>query len=143
MRRPMEQSERLAEIEALNGPNVFTRELRGSPLNAISSLRTDSPILQALDRIPIDPSVPYHSIIPLLSRKADTDGVVDYISSHLEGAESEKIVAGNHSSQETPEVTRELRRILLEHLDANTSAAAARSDRRDELIGAVEASVAR
>ena len=64
MRRPMEQAERIAEIEALNGPNVLTRELSGSALNAISSLRTDSPILAALDRIPINPSVPYHSIIP-------------------------------------------------------------------------------
>ncbi len=116
MKRPMEQAERLAELEALNGPNVFTRELRSSALNAISSLRTDSPILAALDRIPINPSVPYHSIIPLLMRDADTDGVVDYVSSHLEGAESEKIVAGDHSSQETPEVTNEIRRILLEHL---------------------------
>ena len=119
MRRPMEQAERIAEIERLNGPNVLTRELRASPLNSISSLRTDSPILAALDRIPINPSVPYHSIIPLLMReRADTDGVVDYVSSHLEGAESEKIVAGDHSSQETPEVTSEIKRILLEHLGA-------------------------
>jgi pimeloyl-ACP methyl ester carboxylesterase len=116
MKRPMEQARRIAELEALNGPNVLTRELRSSPFNAISSLRTDSPILAALDRIPINPSVPYHSIIPLLMRGADSDGVVDYVSSHLEGAESEKIVAGDHSSQETPEVTAEIRRILLEHL---------------------------
>ena len=135
MRRPMEQAERIAEIEALNGPNVLTRELRASPLNAISSLRTDSPILAALDRIPIDPSVPYHSIIPLKSKNADSDGVVDYVSSHLEGAESEKIVAGDHSSQETPEVTREIRRILLEHLAAGSTLAKATSRRRDENIG--------
>ena len=125
MRRPMEQAERIAEIERLNGPNVLTRELRTSPLNSISSLRTDSPILAALDKIPINPSVPYHSIIPLLMRDADTDGVVDYVSSHLEGAESEKIVAGDHSSQETPEVTSEIKRILLEHLGAETTAATA------------------
>jgi pimeloyl-ACP methyl ester carboxylesterase len=118
MRRPMEQAERIAEIEALNGPNVLTRELRATALNAISSLRTDSPILAALDRIPINPSVPYHSIIPLLSEDADSDGVVKYSSSHLKGAESEKIVTGDHSSQESPEVTREIRRILLEHLAA-------------------------
>jgi pimeloyl-ACP methyl ester carboxylesterase len=116
MRRPMEQAERIAEIEALNGPNVLTRELKASALNAISSLRTDSPILAALDRIPINPSVPYHSIIPLLREDADSDGVVKYSSSHLKGAESEKIVTGDHSSQESPEVTREIRRILLEHL---------------------------
>jgi hypothetical protein len=116
MRRPIEQAERIMEIEALNGPNVLSPEIRGSALNAINSLRTDSPILAALDRIPIEASVPYHSIIPLLGPKADSDGVVPYRSSHLNGAESEKIVTGDHSSQESPEVTREIRRILLEHL---------------------------
>ncbi len=117
MRKPMEQAERIAEIEALNGPNVLTRELRATALNAISSLRTDSPILAALDKIPIDPRVPYHSIIPRLRQDVDSDGVVPYSSSHLKGAESEKIVIGDHSSQETPEVTREIKRILLEHLE--------------------------
>jgi hypothetical protein len=121
MRRPMEQAERIAQIENLNGPNVLTRELRNSPLNAISSLRTDSPILAALDKIPIEPSVPYHSIIPLLRRDSDSDGVVKYTSSHLAGAESEKIVTGDHSSQESPEVTSEIRRILLEHLQADAA----------------------
>jgi pimeloyl-ACP methyl ester carboxylesterase len=135
MRRPMEQAERIAEIEALNGPNVLTRELRASALNAISSLRTDSPILAALDRIPIDPSVPFHSIIPLKSKRADSDGVVDYVSSHLEGAASEKIVAGDHSSQETPDVTRELRRILLEHLEAAPALATATARPRDVNVG--------
>jgi pimeloyl-ACP methyl ester carboxylesterase len=139
MRRPMEQAERIAEIEALNGPNVLSRELRGTPLNAISSLRTDSPILAALDRIPIDPLVPYHSIIPLRAKRADTDGVVDYVSSHLEGAESEKIVAGDHSSQETPEVTRELRRILLEHLGTNIKMATATERTRDADAGRAQA----
>ena len=128
MRRPMEQAERIAEIEALNGPNVLTRELRATALNAISSLRTDSPILAALDRIPIDPRVPFHSIIPRLREDAGTDGVVPYSSSHLKGAESEKIVMGDHSSQETPAVTREIKRILVEHLaafDPRVAAAAA------------------
>jgi hypothetical protein len=47
-----------------------------------------------------------------------TDGVVPYRSSHLEKAESEKIVPGDHSSQHDPDVTAELRRILLLHLKA-------------------------
>jgi pimeloyl-ACP methyl ester carboxylesterase len=143
MRRPLEQVERIAEIEALNGPNVLTRELRMTALNSISSLRTDSPILAALDKIPIDPSVRYHSIIPLLSRKSDSDGVVDYVSSHLDGAESEKIVAGDHSSQETPEVTREIRRILLEHLGEDPSMAKNAGRERDEKVGLAEAKPAR
>jgi pimeloyl-ACP methyl ester carboxylesterase len=116
MRRPNEQGARVAEIEALNGPNVLATELHGRALNAIGNLRTDSPILAALDRIRIDRTVPYHSIIPLIGGVTKTDGVVEYGSSHLDGAVSEQIVVGTHFSQEAPEVTRELRRILLEHL---------------------------
>ena len=121
----MEQAERHRRDRGLERPERIHARAQELGLNAISSLRTDSPILAALDRIPINPSVPYHSIIPLLMRDADSDGVVDYVSSHLEGAESEKIVAGDHSSQETPEVTSEIRRILLEHLGARAPPATA------------------
>src|SRR5262249_41622244 len=106
---------------ALNGPNVLSKELHGHTLNAIGNLRTDNPILAALDGIPIDPTVPCHSIIPLIGGVTNTDGVVEYRSSHLGGAAAERIVAGTHFSQESPEVTRELRRILLEHLATNRS----------------------
>src|SRR5262249_28984845 len=81
------------------------------------------PILGALNRIPIDPAVPYHSVIPLIGGVTGTDGVVEYRSSHLDGASSEEILAGTHFSQERPEVTRELRRILLEHLGSSDSPA--------------------
>ena len=118
VRRPEMLDERIAEIERLNGPDVICPELRGRALNAINNLRTDSPILAALDRIPIAPGVPYHSIIPLIGGTADTDGVVEYKSSHLDGAASERIVAGTHVSQEEPAVTRELDRLLIEHLTA-------------------------
>ncbi len=76
---------RIAQIEALNGPDVISPEMRGRALNAINNLRTDSPILAALDRIPIQPGVKYHSIIPLIGGTTDTDGVVEYRSSHLDG----------------------------------------------------------
>ena len=66
VRRPAELDARIAEIEALNGPDVMSPEMRGRALNAITNLRTDSPILAALDQIPIQPGVTYHSIIPLI-----------------------------------------------------------------------------
>jgi pimeloyl-ACP methyl ester carboxylesterase len=123
VRRPIALASRMREIEELNGPHVISRELRSQPLNAIGNLRTDSPILAALDHIAVSPEVPYHSIIPSISgKKGGTDGVVEYGSSHLDRAESELIVAGTHSSQEAPTVTRELRRILLEHLTAGDPA---------------------
>jgi hypothetical protein len=119
VRRPVALASRIKEIERLNGPNVISRELRSQPLNAIGNLRTNSPILAALDHIPVTAAIPYHSIIPLIGgQKGSSDGVVDYRSSHLDRAVSERIVAGTHSSQEDPQVTGELRRILLEHLAA-------------------------
>ena len=122
VRRPARLDARIAQIEALNGPEVMSPEMRGRALNAITNLRTDSPILAALDRIPIQPGVSYHSIIPLIDGKIDTDGVVEYRSSHLEGAASERIFAGTHFSQEDPVATHELDRILHEHLAAAGSA---------------------
>ena len=95
VRRPAKLDARIAEIEALNGPDVISPEMRGRALNAITNLRTDSPILAALDRIPIQHGVNYHSIIPLIERPIDTDGVVEYRSSHLDGAGSERICRGN------------------------------------------------
>jgi triacylglycerol esterase/lipase EstA (alpha/beta hydrolase family) len=129
VRRPAEQNERLALIEALNGPDVISPEMRGRALNAISNLRTDSPILAALNRIPIQPNVPYHTIIPLIGGNSDTDGVVEYKSSHLDGARSERIVVGTHLSQQDPDVIRELERILREHLETTDSTVAA-ADRK-------------
>jgi pimeloyl-ACP methyl ester carboxylesterase len=125
VRRPAGLDARIAEIEALNGPDVLSQEMRGQPLNAINNLRTDSPILAALDRIPIQPNVPYHSIIPLIGGTAETDGVVEYRSSHLDGALSERVVAGTHLSQQDPAVIRELDRILRQHLGVASSAATA------------------
>jgi pimeloyl-ACP methyl ester carboxylesterase len=121
VRRNVETDARIAEAEALNGPDVISAEMRGHAINAISNLRTDSPILAALDRIPIQPRVRYHSIIPLIGGTADTDGVVEYRSSHLEGAASELVFAGTHISQQDPPVIRELDRILREHLAAASS----------------------
>jgi pimeloyl-ACP methyl ester carboxylesterase len=106
------------EIVELNGPGLIAPELRRMPLNAIGNLRTDSPILQALEEIPINPAVPFHSIIPQIGGVLPTDGVVPYRSSHLDRAESELIVPGVHSAQQDPDVIAEVRRILLLHLKA-------------------------
>jgi pimeloyl-ACP methyl ester carboxylesterase len=127
VRRPSSLVARIAEIEALNGPDVISPEMRDQPLNAIDNLRTDSPILTALDRIPIQPDVRYHSIIPLIGGTSDTDGVVEYRSSHLDGAMSERIFAGTHLSQQDPAVIVELNRILREHLAATGIAAGPRA----------------
>ena len=84
---------------------------------SIQGLSPDSPLLLALDRLPIE--APYHSIIGDRGR-GDTpnssDGVVPYSSSHLSSAESEKIVPTGHEAMADPQAVAEIRRILLMQL---------------------------
>jgi hypothetical protein len=77
-------------------------------------------VFQVLDSRPLE--APHHSIIGDRG-KGDTpnssDGIVEYWSSHLDSAVSEKIVPGPHGSFDTPETLAELRRILHLHLKSN------------------------
>lgn len=62
----------------------------------------------------------FHSIMGNITDSEDpmmmSDGIVPYQSAHLDGAQSEIIIKGGHSIQETPEAVLELRRILRVHL---------------------------
>jgi pimeloyl-ACP methyl ester carboxylesterase len=76
-----------------------------------------NPLLTRLAALPI--KAPFHSIIG--NRGIDegpdsSDGVVEYRSSHLEGAESEKIVPASHDLLSNPETVAEIKRILEENL---------------------------
>jgi pimeloyl-ACP methyl ester carboxylesterase len=80
-----------------------------------------NPILDSMANLPI--KVPFHSIIGHLGEDelADSsDGVVDYQSSHLDGAESEKVVPAGHAKVLTdPDAVAEIKRILEENIGAN------------------------
>lgn len=88
--------------------------------NSVTGLSPTNPTFQVLDSTPI--TARHHSIIGDRG-KGDTpnssDGVVEYWSSHLKSAQSEKIVPGPHGSCELPETIEELRRILHLHLKSN------------------------
>ena len=78
---------------------------------------TPNPLLNALAGLPI--KVPFHSIIGHIGPIAgpgSTDGLVTYSSSHLEGAESEKIVPSGHYLMDHPETVAEIKRILDENI---------------------------
>ena len=45
------------------------------------------------------------------------DGVVKYMSAHIDGVESEKIIRSSHSVQGNPEAILEVKRILHEHAE--------------------------
>jgi triacylglycerol esterase/lipase EstA (alpha/beta hydrolase family) len=92
--------------------------------NSIDTLSPDNRFVKAVNKLPIAPGIPYHSIMgdrgkggnkdktpPMMS-----DGVVAFWSSHLNGAASEKIVPSHHSSHQHPEGIAEVKRILKLHL---------------------------
>jgi pimeloyl-ACP methyl ester carboxylesterase len=89
--------------------------------NSVTNLQPSAPYLAVLNGRPIQ--APYHSIIGNRGRPGpladSSDGVVAYWSSHLDGAKSEVIVPGPHSSCELPQTVIELARILRLHLNAS------------------------
>src|ERR1700757_1984059 len=81
--------------------------------NSVWGLKPSNPALPVINSARI--TVPYHSIIGDRGRgdcPNCSDGVVAYWSSHLDGAQSEKIVPGPHGSCELPQTIAELDRIL-------------------------------
>jgi pimeloyl-ACP methyl ester carboxylesterase len=101
-------------------PGVITERRQ---LSSVNRLSPNNPLYPAIDHIPIQ--VPYHSIIGDRGR-GDTpnssDGVVQYWSSHLDGARSELIVPGPHGSYSLPPTIAELKRILKLHLASGARA---------------------
>lgn len=95
---------------------VITGDTNRMP-NSVTGLSPQNPTFKVLDTCKI--AVPHHSIIGDRG-KGDTpkssDGVVEYWSSQMKSASSEKIVPGPHGSCELPETIEELRRILHLHL---------------------------
>jgi pimeloyl-ACP methyl ester carboxylesterase len=97
----------------------FARVSTHGELNSLISM-APNPMLHNLAELPI--RVPFHSIIGRLGEDdvADSsDGVVGYSSSHLDGAESEKIIPAGHASLiARPETVAEIKRILEENIGA-------------------------
>jgi len=83
--------------------------------NSVDTLEPNDRFVEAVNKLPITPGIPYHSIMGDRGR-GDTpnssDGVVPYWSSHLAGAQSELIVNSDHGAQYNPEAIREVERIL-------------------------------
>jgi hypothetical protein len=89
-------------------------------INGVDGLDPNNKVMRYLLRQPIHAK--YHTIIgdnQKAGQVGGTDGIVAYRSSHLDGAESEKIVKSEHNVQKTPAGIKEVRRILLLHLKEN------------------------
>ncbi len=118
---PVSVGRRLNEMaQLLVDPQSARPVVFSQGVTSIHNLSSRNPIIQLGARLPIASWVRYHSIIgrtsPDQPLEESSDGIVPYRSAHLPGAESERVITGGHSVQETPEAIVELRRILREHL---------------------------
>jgi hypothetical protein len=104
----------------LGAASGLGRSLLSGDLNCINMLQSDSATLELLNALPRDERVICHSILGNCRKHGPvekcSDGVVPYWSSHIDWAESEKIVQSWHDTQKNPEAIEEVRRILHEHL---------------------------
>ena len=112
-------AEAMKELAA-ESPGILSRyfarvSVRGGPTSLFSL--APNPLLDRLASLPI--RVPYHTIIGDRGFDGGTrssDGVVAYSSSHLAGAESEKIVAAGHTLFSNEAAVLEIKRILEKNL---------------------------
>jgi hypothetical protein len=87
---------------------------------SVDNMDPSSLFIRTLAEIRIEPPIVAHSIIPVLGGpppEGQSDGVVSFESSRIEGARSELVVFNTgHSVQSHPEAIQEVRRILLERI---------------------------
>jgi len=130
--------------DALKTATFGSGELRLKRIpNSVDTLAPTNRFVIAINRIPITPGIPYHTIMGDRGRgdaPNSSDGVVPYWSSHMEGAESELIVPSGHGAHQNPKAIAEVRRILilnLKHSEARQTSVARRA--RTERLPRAEA----
>ena len=90
--------------------------------DSLDTLDPGNDFVQALNTVPIQPDIPYHTIAGDRGRgdsPNSSDGVVPYWSSHQNGARSELIVPSHHGAHQTHEASLEVERILIENLKSS------------------------
>jgi hypothetical protein len=103
----------------LQKQGVFLGSAAGIP-TSIENMNPNNIFIKNLASIPIAEGVVANSIIPVDSDEPldeAGDGVVKYMSAHIDGVESEKIIRSSHSVQGNPEAIQEVKRILHEHAE--------------------------
>lgn len=119
IRLPITVLEGVAETIVPNVTASIRESLQLLP-NSIDGLDEKDLFIQAAASFPISPKVRYHSIVarvdPTQPLAESDDGIVPYTSSHLPGAESEKIITSSHSVQQNANAILEIQRILREDI---------------------------
>ena len=107
------------DVLTLQKQGVLLGGVAGIP-TSIDNMNPNNFFIKNLASIPVADGVVAHSIIAVDSDgplDEAGDGVVKYISAHIDGVASEKIVRSSHSVQGNPETIQEVKRILAEHAD--------------------------
>lgn len=89
--------------------------------DSVDTLSPDNDFVMALAEVPISPGIPYHTICGDRGKgdaPNSSDGLVPYWSSHLPGAESEKVVPSHHPAHQNLLAIQEVHRILALHAKA-------------------------
>jgi len=105
------------EFLTLQTKGLFLGSVSGIP-TSIDNMNPTNLFIKSLASIPVADGVVAHSIIAVDSDgplEEAGDGVVKYMSAHIDGVESEKIVRSSHSVQGNPDTILEVKRILHEH----------------------------
>lgn len=87
--------------------------------NSIDTLSPTSGFVLAMNKRPLAAGIPYHQIIGDRGQgnsPKSSDGVVEYWSSHLDGAQSTLVVPSGHPTHRNPQGIQEVKRILKLHL---------------------------
>jgi len=106
--------------------DIPTKVKRAVP-TSLDQMSPKNELLLTLAEIPVADRVTAHSIIPVKGDgplEEESDGVVKYTSAHVDYVESELVVRSGHGCQAKPQTIEEVRRILLEHLEATPPSAA-------------------
>ncbi|MBT4145512.1 MAG: hypothetical protein HOE45_01270 [Gammaproteobacteria bacterium] len=108
------------QFSRLSGQLKLSAFLRDKIPTSVDGMSPNNPVMKALVEMPLAPGITGNSIIAVLPGKdikTGNDGVVEYSSAHIDGAESEYIVRTGHSAQGHPLAIEEVRRILLKHIN--------------------------
>lgn len=103
-----------ASVKPLLIADPKARSLKRMP-NSVDTLEPNDRFVEAVNKVPIIPGIPYHSIMGDRGRRDtpnSSDGVVSYWSSHLDGARSELVVPSGHAAPRNPKAIAEVGRIL-------------------------------
>ena len=119
IRFPVTVLEELAHTLAPNAA-ASSHESLGHIPNSVDNLDENDPFVRAAADFPISAQVNYHSIVAQANAEEalvdSDDGLVPYRSSHLPGAQSEKVIISGHSVQQSAVAILEIQRILKEDM---------------------------